>query len=368
MDSEVIYTSIIFVILISFGGYWFVVFVTKIATSRRYKKATERMFKFDNTDYISKQYNYHYHTEICKYSMFLSINSIEISLAALLYIHLLLEKLPPILDGNNIYKEGLERCASINNSIILDFQLVESSCVLLTVLRSLSELAEMLILVLLTSLMSYLMSRMKKTSHMNIRRYICVVCLIGVFIVVSSYYTFLINLGRLFYLLVFTYNFILFLIYVRRFKQTLLQAAIERLVQYGSNKNEMKQYKYFCYTINCICIGLSFIMVAIYLGIITRIMISFIFFGNCVFPTIFMPQLINLQSINTREISKIFILLYDIDDISSVLACVGILIMYFPLIFITIGIWIRSVAKIIRRDSSLKHRYQVLSNQDVGMY
>ena len=340
------------------------VFVKKIANSRRCLRATERKIKFDDSDYISKQYNYHYQTEVCKYLMLLLINGNEFSGATLFYIHLLVEKLIPILGSDSIYKEELESCASVNNSIILDFQFLEFSFVLLTVLRALSELAEMFVLVLVTSLMCYLISRMRKSSHMNIRRYICVVCLIGVAIVVSSYYTFLMVLGKLVYLLVFTYNYILFLIYVRRFKQCLLQAAIERLVQHRSNRIEMKQYKYFCYSINCICISVLFIMVGAYLGVIARYMITFIFFGDCIFPSIFMPQLINLEPLSNAEIMKIFTIFYYIDDASSLSGCIGLFIGGFPLFFITIGIWMRSVARKIRRESPIQHRYQNASKND----
>ena len=168
-------------------------------------------------------------------------------------------------------------------------------------------------------------------------------------------------LGKLAYLVAFTYNYILFLIYVKKFKQSLLQAAMERLVQYGDNRIEMKQYKYFCYSINCICVGLSFMIIGTIFGIIARNMISFIFFGKCVFPTAFMPEMITSESSNKVGISRIFSIFYDINEVSSVLACIGIFISIFPLVFITICIWMRSAARIIKGQSRIQYRYQGFS-------
>ena len=318
MDSEQIYTSIIICVFLSFSMYWFVILVIKIANARRYKKATERSMIYDKTDYVSEQYYYHFQTEVCKYSMLLLISLVEITGAVIAHINLVIARYIQTIDTSNVYKYQLERCAEVNSSIILNYQFVESSFVPLTVSAAIGEFVEMMILVLVTSLMSYLISRMKKSCHMNIRRYICVICMIGIANIVTSYYTFLMPLGKLAYLVVITYNYILLLIYMKKFKQCLLQAAMERLVQHGNNRIEMKQWKYFCYSSNCICIGLSFMIIGTILGIIARNMITFNFFGKCVFPTAFMPPLISLESSNKVGISKIFTILHDINDVSRV--------------------------------------------------
>ena len=262
MDSKLIYTSINLCIFLFFSIYWFVNFVMKIAKARKCKKATERRIIYDKTDYVSEQYNYHYQTEICKYSLLLVINLAEISAAVISYIHSILEKYILTIYTSSIYKDQSERCTSVNSSVILNFQFVESSFVPLAVLRAIGEFVEMMVLVLLISLMSYLISRMKKSPLMSMRRYICVICMIGVANMITSYYTFLMPLGKFGYMVAITYNYILLLIYVKTFKQSLLQTAMERLVQYGDNRIEMKQFKYFCYSINCICVGLSFLLIS----------------------------------------------------------------------------------------------------------
>ena len=93
-------------------------------------------------------------------------------------MHLLLERLIPMFDSDNVYTEALDECASVNNFLILNFQFVESSYVSLAVLRALTEFAKMVFLVILISLMGYLVSRMKRSRHINIRKYICVIFLI----------------------------------------------------------------------------------------------------------------------------------------------------------------------------------------------
>ena len=205
-------------------------------------------------------------------------------------------------------------------------------------------------------------SRMKKSCHMDIRGYICVICMIGVSDIITSYYTFLLPLGKLGYVVDITHNYILFLMYVKKFKQSLLQAAMERLVQHGDNRIEMKQYKHFCFSINCICIGFSFVIIGTNLGIIARNMISFIFFfGKCAIPTAFMPELISLESFNKVGVSGILSIFYDSNKVSCVLTCFGIFFITFPIVFITIGMWMRSVARIIKRQSRLQYRYQGFS-------
>ena len=146
---------------------------------------------------------------------------------------------------------------------------------------------------------------------------------------------------------------IMFLIYVKRFKQALLQIAIERLAQYRSNGREMKQYRYFSYTTNYICTGLSFILTALYIGIISRFMITLIFFNKCNFPLNLLPQF----SFG-RGSTKVFMAFYYLNFVSTLLAYTGGFLVTSPLIFITISIWIISAYKKIRGKSSAQFRYK----------
>ena len=361
MNSESIYLAIVGIIFITISGYWTVVFVRRVILSKRYKNAAERNLKIDPTDYISEQYNYHYQTEICKYVLLILINIVETSIAAISWIHSILEHRYSVSKGGT-YREELQSCACVNNSIILDFQLIESSVPLLTVIRALRDVIELFGLGLVTYLMSYLMCRMRKSGHTNFRGYFGTISIISVIIVLSSCYTFLLPLCKSIYLLVVTYGYVMSLIYAKRFKKTLLHRAIECQVQHGSNRREMLQYKYFSYTINCIIIGICFIAIAIYLGIIGRSLISFIFFGKCVLPTSLMPPLIDLETLNNEQYMKIFTVLRDMDTISSVIACVGFILSIFPLVFITGLIWIQSVYRMIRGNSSVQFRYRNASD------
>ena len=363
MEKESIYLAVVAGIFIIISGYWIVVSVKRVILSKRCKKATERNLKIDPTDYISEQYNYHYQTEICKYVLLILTNIAETSISSISCILCFLEYHYSI-NKDNIYREELESCTSINNSIIIEFQLIESSVPLLTVIRALRDVTELFGLGLLIYLMSYLMRRMRYTGHTNVRRYICTVSIISLVIVLTSFSTFLLPLCKSIFLLAITYTCVMFLIYANRFKKTLLHRAIERLVQHGSNRREMLQYKYFSYTINFIIIGICLIGLAIYLGVIARIMISFIFFGKCVLPTSFMPQLIDLETLSNEQVMKIFTVFSDMDTISSVLACIGFILLIFPLVSITIIIWIQLVYRMFRGNSSVQIRYRNASNFD----
>ena len=363
MEKESIYIAIVAGIFLIISGYWIVVFAKRVILSKRCKKATERNLKIDPTDYISEQYNYHYQTEICKYVLLILTNIAETSISSISCILCFLEYHYSI-NKDSIYREELESCTSINNSIIIEFQLIESSIPLLTVIRALRDSVSILGLGLLAYLMSYLMCRMRNTGHTNFRRYICTVSIISLVIVLTSFSTFLLPLCKSIFLLAITYTYVMFLIYANRFKKTLLHRAIERLVQHGSNRREMLQYKYFSYTINFIITGICLIGLAIYLGVIARTMISFIFFGKCVLPTSFMPQLIDLETLSNEQVMKIFTVFIDMDTISSVLACIGFILLIFPLVSITIIIWIQLVYRMFRGNSSVQIRYRNASNFD----
>ena len=167
MNIELIYITI-FIIFILISGYWSLVFVKRIYLSRNYKRAVERNLRADPSDYISEQYNYHYQTEIRKYVLLLLINFAEITGYLLSYLHLVMEEYDPFLNSDSIYRRDLESCTSVNNSVIIDFELRESSVPLLTLIRALIDVIEIVVLGLVTYLMSYLIGRMKKSRYMNI--------------------------------------------------------------------------------------------------------------------------------------------------------------------------------------------------------
>ena len=359
---ELVYISIVFSIFILISAHWILFFVKRIYFSLKYKRAVERQLKYDNSDYINEQYKYHFETEVSKYVLLLSISLTEVSLVALSYIHYVIESYDPNISIDSIYGQELRSCTDINNSVIIYFQFKESTIPLLTTLRAFRNVVDILLPGLVVCLMSYLLGRMKKSSYMNIRRYICVIFLISEAILLTSYYTFLIPISKSIYILVITYNYILFLLYKRRFKQALLHTAIELLVQHRSNGREMKQYRFFSYTINCISFGLCLSLAAIYLGAISRILIFLIFFGKCAFPTSFMPPLIELETLNSEDVMKIFTVLSDTNELSSVLACVGGSFISFPLILFTLARWICCVYNCFRKKPPVQFRFKIASD------
>ena len=86
--------------------------------------------------------------------------------------------------------------------------------------------------------------------------------------------------------------FVYYAIFVKmsnKFKCALLQKALERLCQYGSNEEELKQYKYFKYNMNIICFAFLFTSVATSILYFRLLIICILFYGNCYFPFNFLP-------------------------------------------------------------------------------
>ena len=215
---EFIYLDIIFSIFIVVNGFWLLVFVKKIYLSINYKRAAERILKYDSSDYISEQYYYHYQTEISKYLLMVLITMTEMLVAILTYLHYVLENNETIINIHSLYRDELESCGHVNNSVIITYQLKESSIPLLTSIRALSDVADIFVPGLVTCLMSYLIGRMKKSNHINIKRFFSILSVVSFVIVLTSTYTYLIILSKSIYILVMTCNCILFLFYTKRFK------------------------------------------------------------------------------------------------------------------------------------------------------
>ena len=126
----------------------------------------------------------------------------------------------------------------------------------------------------------------------------------------------------------------------------------------------MKQYRYFSYTIIFIGLGTCIFLVAIYLGFMSRFLVSVIYFGKCVFPTSLTAPLIDFETFNNEEPMKIFTILKYINTLSSLFGCLGVIVFCFPIIVITVGIWIRFAYKRIGRETPIQFRYTNVSSFD----
>ena len=341
MLSLVIFSSIIFAICAIISVYWTGICFTSIYKSKKYIKGAARLMTDEDSGYLCRQLYYHYKTEIRKYGLLCMINLVELFTALFYYIQLILETYK--YDSTSLRTE-LENCTcNRNNSAMIDFQIRTTANPLLSTLRALGNYFEMITLVLGICLVKYLIIRMKKIDNKSNStiyiKYILILSVTSVFMVMTSFFTYLIILSKLIFLTALTLCFILFTKQVKRFKQTLLQGAIERLIQYGSNDIEMKQYTFFSFSMNCVCLGMSILIFSSYLTNTIRFIICWLFFPACYFPFNLLPT----PSFAENDATNIFHTLIHIGNLSDLSACIGVIAFASPYILITVCLWINHV-------------------------
>ena len=90
---------------------------------------------------------------------------------------------------------------------------------------------------------------------------------------------------------------------------------------------------------NCICLGLFLITNEFILGFTAR----GIFFGYCYFPFNFFSGYEALLSLTDQNITKIVRILSYLKTVEHLIGSVGLFLWLFPLVFITIYLWITSI-------------------------
>ena len=352
----ILFFSIIVTIFITMSTYWTCICFINIYKSKKYMKGAARHMTDEDSGYVCRQFYYHYQTEIRKYEFFCMINLVE-SLAALsYYIQLILETYH--YDSASLRNE-LENCACNRNiSVLIDYQIRTTANPLLITLRALGNSFEMMIFGLGICLMKYLIIRMKKIDYRSnfttYTKYTLILSVTSVCMVMTSFFTHLIILSKSIFLPAITICFIIFTTQVKRFKQALLQRAIERLTQHGSNDIEMKQYTYFSYTVNCMCLGMSILIFSSYLTNTIRFLISWLFFPTCYFPFNLLPT----PSFTENEATNVFQTLYHIGTLSDFSACIGVIAFSSPFILITVCLWINHVYRYFKVGTAERFHFK----------
>ena len=165
-------------------------------------------------------------------------------------------------------------------------------------------------------------------------------------------YAFIISI--LFFSILGIAYFCIFVHTAKRFKLALHQRALERLIQHGSNKDEMIQYRYSKHTINILCCGYLFIIISEYLLHIPVLLTGALFYGNCYFPFNLFPSLSYIIK-TEKAIEEYIKVLQYIELIGRLIFCSGILVGLLPFLIITICIWIKHIIKRIRGNKKIKY-------------
>ena len=166
----------------------------------------------------------------------------------------------------------------------------------------------------------------------------------------------------LFFSILVVAYFCIFVHTAKRFKLALHQRALERLIQHGSNKDEMRQYRYCKHTINILCCGYLFVLISEYLLHIPVLLTSALFYGNCYFPFNLFPSL-SYIIITEKAIEEFIKVLQYIELIGRAIACSGVLVVLLPFLIITICIWIKHIIKRLRGNKKINY---TTANKSLG--
>ena len=369
MVEYLIVISTTFIILFTIVSiYWTVVLARKIHLSVKYMKGVVRNISNEESKYMCEQYHYHYQTEIRKSILLLMINFVEFFGAASYYLELVLQdyKFDPESVANSSIKIYVEGCANVNSSFLMQNQLDALAIPLLTTLRAFGNVADMFVGALGICLMSFLLKRIKRECYLpiniNIKKFLVVLSIISFVVILTSHFTFFIILSKILFVPVLIIDLIVFISFVKKFKQALLQIALERLIQHKSNDIEMKQYRYFSYTMFCVCLGFSLITISSTIMNIQSFILTAVFYGQCYFPfNLIFSSKISLPF--TEQDMKIMQQVNSYFDITChVLSSLGVATFIFPYIFISFTTWINFLYKKFTRKSVFQFRYKVYSN------
>ena len=256
MSVTIILSSILMCTHLIFSGYWIVVFIRRIHCSIKYKKGAARCITDEESEFVSEQICYHYETEIWKYVYLLGISFSEI-LPCLFYTigHIISSYSNEIKEYNTTLL--LFEFGECNNNSTMDNETTSLIISLYNFLHGVGRSTELLWIVLSMCLMDYILVRIKKSKPYHNTRKTSRALLITIGLCLFILFSNMIQVLRMISYFAFQVTFIVYAcMFVRTcniLKRALLQRALERLIQHGSNNIEMREYRYFKYTINIIC-------------------------------------------------------------------------------------------------------------------
>ena len=348
-----------------------IVFSYRISQSKKYLRVAARHLITEQSEDSRTEFEqlcYHYQTEIRKYAYLLLINLSEITCIILFSITALvdLQNYITFPDIENEVLLRLSNCSQVENSDLMKFHYHQAANPILNTLSTLQNILESFLLVISISLMKYLTQRIKNIRYPSkgykIRIFIGNIALLSVCVLMlgvawREYFAILLILT------VLPINYYFFLRAVKQFEYSLLQSAYERLAQFGSNKNQLRQHKYFKYTMRIVCCGYFIIIVAKLLGYFPGFLTSILFYRNCQFPFNFIPNY-NPISWKPDQIALLIRVLTYIWRLGHLFSICGIIITISPFTGITLYIWFSKAYKSIRGTPKKIYRYKIDNLQD----
>ena len=224
-------------------------------------------------------------------------------------------------------------------------------------LNALGNSAELFVPTFGICLMKYLIFRMKEINYCH-NNFLClfltVTALICAITIITAIIPYLFIISTTLYIISISLYFVLFVKYSNRFKRALLQRALQQLIQRGTNVREMRQYKYFKYSMNSICIGFFFTAIATSLSLFWGALVNGLFFAKCYFPFNFLPPIISL--VQSEYATHIFFqTMFFAEIITECILSIGLLFWLLPFVVITVYIWIMQIYTHIHKPPKIKY-------------
>ena len=355
-------SPVLLAIILPMALYWEIVLLKRISTCIKKNKVAVTEILEDIRVHVNKHFCYHYETEIWKYVFLIFITLLEVSTALLYYTKFLIGH---YWKGNSEdrhypFNRG-ETCAHIPSKYIT--HTFEAETDILNTIDSLANSTYIMVLALVICLMTYLSKRIKNVKYLsgafNNRRFLCTTCIVCIIIIILSSVYQLLNIGRMLFIVTYTFQFVIFVRTVKQFKLTLQMRSIQCLTQHGSNDKLQKQIRYFKYTSSLLIIGLLFMLLSLIFNNMFEIVMSYVFFGKCFFPSNMIATWKPYSEVlRTKEQFKIAVsVLKYILAICDVLLFVGIFIITVPVVLVTLITWLNLILRLIRKKSVYKYRY-----------
>ena len=107
--------------------YWIIVFLKKINCFRKYQRGIAKQITNVESDYINVQYYYHYETHIRVLVYLILMNLVDISIGFAYFFELVLKYYYKSTGKYKLYWNRLVQCGNVNNTLLLEFQIFDSS-------------------------------------------------------------------------------------------------------------------------------------------------------------------------------------------------------------------------------------------------
>ena len=365
MIIDIIISPIFLAIILPMVLYWVIVLLKVISRCVKSNKFAVQNILEDIKVHINKQNCYDYKTEIWKSVFLIFITLLEASTGLLYYTKFLIGHYwrGPSEERHYPFNRG-DHCGHIPSKYIT--YVFEAETDILNTIDSLANCTDILVIALLICLMNYLTKRIKKIVYLsgavNNKLLLTTTVIVCICIVILSSVYQLLNIGRMLFIVTVTVQFAIFVKTLKQFKLALHMRSMQHRIQHGSNAKMEEQIRYFKYTSSLLATGVFITLLSIIFTNICDIVMSYVFFGKCFFPSNMIATWKPYgEVLKTEEQFKLVAaVLKCILGLCDVLTFVGIFIIIVPFILFTLFDWLK---QLIRRSAVYRFGYKEINDR-----